>query len=370
MTVLHDGQKPSQWLDPAQFGLFRWVVDWASDDQFWLPPNITWATLEASEEGMQFARSSDLRIPMMAAFAVYFIRIFVQNKVFRYLGVCLGLKDQRRVVPPENPILEAAFKNTKRLDHSRIRALSKESDMTERQVERWIRQRSLVGKSSKLDKFCESGWKALYYTLMYAYSWVILWDKPWFWDIKYCWYKYPFHDVSTGIWLYYMIELSFYWSLLISQFFDVQRSDFWEMFAHHIAAILLLSLSWACNLFRVGTLVLWVHDCADVFLESAKMFRYLGKQSISDALFYGFAISWMVTRLGYFPTWILYSITVEAGQFIQYFGAYQVFSALLSILLILNLFWAYFIFKVAYLAALAPDGKIEKDLRSESNSSD
>ena len=66
------------------------------------------------------------------------------------------------------------------------------------------------------------------------------------------------------------------------------------------------SLSWMCNLFRVGTLVLWVHDCADVFLESAKMLKYAGREAVSDILFYLFAISWMVTRLGYFPAWILY----------------------------------------------------------------
>ena len=117
-------------------------------------------------------------------------------------------------------------------------------------------------------------------------------------------------------------------------------------------------------------MVLWVHDGADVFLESAKMFKYSGKEFISDILFYCFAISWMVTRLGYFPTWIIYSITVEAPQFIQYFPAYNVFALLLSILLILNLFWAYYIFKVAYIAFLTPEGKIERDLRSESASSD
>ena len=81
-------------------------------------------------------------------------------------------------------------------------------------------------------------------------------------------------------------------------------------------------------------------------------------------------ISCVRFRLGYFPTWIIYSITVEAGQIIQYFPAYNVFSGLLSVLLVLNLFWFYFIAKVAYLSMMHPDGKIEKDLRSESNSSD
>ena len=87
-------------------------------------------------------------------------------------------------------------------------ALSKRTDLSVREIERWLRQRSLIGKvrgrkafclkvkvvnftaifqASKLDKFCESAWKAFYYTTMYVFSWVILWDKPWFWEINYCW---------------------------------------------------------------------------------------------------------------------------------------------------------------------------------------
>ena len=64
-----------------------------------------------------------------------------------------------------------------------------------------------------------------------------------------------------------MVELSFYWSLCLSQFFDVKRKDFWEMFVHHITTIGLMTLSWTCNLTRVGALVLLIHDCADIWLE-------------------------------------------------------------------------------------------------------
>ena len=63
------------------------------------------------------------------------------------------------------------------------------------------------------------------------------------------------------------MELSFYWALCISQFFDVKRKDFWEMFIHHVTTIALMGFSWTCNLTRVGTLVLVIHDCADIFLE-------------------------------------------------------------------------------------------------------
>ena len=106
--------------------------------------------------------------------------------------------------------------------------LAKELDMSERQVERWLRQRLLVGKSSKLDKFSESAWRALYYSTLYAYSWVVLWDKKWFWSIKACWFDFPYHSVPDDIWWYYMIQLSAFWSLVITQFasYNSKRKDF------------------------------------------------------------------------------------------------------------------------------------------------
>ena len=63
-------------------------------------------------------------------------------------------------------------------------------------------------------------------------------------------YNYPHHDVPQEVWWYYMVELSFYWSLSFSQFFDVKRKDFVEMFIHHVTTIALLCFSWTCNLFR------------------------------------------------------------------------------------------------------------------------
>ena len=39
------------------------------------------------------------------------------------------------------------------------------------------------------------------------------------------------------------------------------------MFIHHIATIALMCFSWIGNLTRIGSLVLVVHDCADIFLE-------------------------------------------------------------------------------------------------------
>ena len=73
-----------------------------------------------------------------------------------------------------------------------------------------------------------------------------------------------------------MLEMAFYWSLLVTQFTDVKRKDFWEMFIHHIATLALLTLSWSNQMHRMGSLVLMVHDLADHWMELAKLCKYAG----------------------------------------------------------------------------------------------
>merc|ERR1712117_351542 len=111
-------------------------------------------------------------------------------------------------------------------------------------------------------------------------------------------------------------------------------------------------MSWSTNLTRVGTLVLLIHDCADIFLEGAKLCNFM---------FVCFATTWIVTRLGIYPTWILYSTTIEAPQIVEMFPAYYIFNALLSTLLILHVVWTYFILKIVYKGIYT--GKTERDTR-------
>ena len=99
-------------------------------------------------------------------------------------------------------------------------------------------------------------------------------DKPWLTDLRHCWYGYPWHPVSPAVWWYYMTAMTYFWSLCVSQFIDVKRKDFWQLMVHHVTTLALMAFSWTCNLTRMGTLVLLVHDCADVFLEAAKACRY------------------------------------------------------------------------------------------------
>ena len=80
------------------------------------------------------------------------------------------------------------------------------------------------------------------------------------------------------------------------------------------------------------------------------MCKYTNYQRPCDILFTLFAVTWIVTRLGVYPTWILYSTTIEAPQIVEMFPAYYIFNALLAILLMLHVIWTYFILKIVYKA--------------------
>ncbi|KAF4804186.1 lines 1 [Turdus rufiventris] len=64
-------------------------------------------------------------------------------------------------------------------------------------------------------------------------------QKPWFYDIWQTWVGYPFQDFKAHV-------------------------------VHHLAAIGLMSGSWCGNYVRLGTLVIFVHDTADFWLEDLK----------------------------------------------------------------------------------------------------
>lgn len=88
-----------------------------------------------------------------------------------------------------------------------------------------------------------------------------------------------------------MIEMGFYYSLLITSLFDVRRTDFRQLLFHHFVTILLLSASWMINFIRVGTLVLILHDVSDISLELAKLVRYdEANAKYANAIFFIFLI--------------------------------------------------------------------------------
>ncbi|KAF6212790.1 hypothetical protein GE061_010499 [Apolygus lucorum] len=343
----------------------RYLLDCFWTSKVWLPPNVTWADLVPNEK-VQYTNHTHLYYPLGMALGMLLLRYVLEKYVYSPFGQSLGIKGSKPKKAPTNDVLEKAYRLNNKMKDKEVTQIAKQTDMSVRQVERWLRLRKAQEKPSTLAKFCENSWRCLYYSFSFVYGLWCLWDKPWLWNIDECWTNYPHQSIDNDVWWYYIISLSFYWSLTISQFSDVKRKDFWQMFVHHNATIALMAFSWVCNLCRVGTLVLLIHDCADIFLEAAKMAKYAKYQKLCDAIFGLFTVLWLVTRIGIYPVWILYSTTIRAPRIVNtMFPAYYIFNGLLLLLLCLHLFWTHLILKIAYIALL--HGQMEGDIRSSSS---
>ncbi|KAK2706249.1 ceramide synthase 6-like isoform X3 [Artemia franciscana] len=329
---------------------------WGFSERFWtpviwLPPNVTWNDLK-STEAARYGTTSDIYLPILFSFVLIFIRIIVERFIFCPIAVAYGLKPQiKRSSLVNNPTLEKAYLSSRKgkLSKKEMQGLLKQVDMTERQIERWMRLRFSQDRPSKTVKFTETAWRMLFYIVAFAYGLYCLWDKPWLSNIQHCWIGYPFeHTLTDDVWWYYMLELSFYWSLTLQHFQNVRRKDFWEMFVHHVATICLLVFSLVVNFTRVGTLVLVIHDIADIFLEGGKLMQYIRYTKACDTLFAIFLLIWIVSRLGYFPFWIIRSSLFEAYTFIPFFPVWYIFNGLLCTLLFLHVVWTYYILRILW----------------------
>ena len=54
-------------------------------------------------------------------------------------------------------------------------------------------------------------------------------------------------------------------------------------------------------------MILYLHDCADMWLEAAKLANYAKIQKVCDILFMIFGVVFFVTRILFYPTYVAYA---------------------------------------------------------------
>lgn len=335
---------------------------------FWCPPGIQWKDFESTESSIYYPRFKDMHYSLIVGFLLLFIRFVYETLIVVPIARGLGVKETKRSLVP-NPILEKMFrKNKGKVSNNEIPALSKQTDWTERQIQLWFHQRRLANSPTAMQRFRECSWHLLFYSTSVFYTLYILWDKPWLWNTRYCWDGWPKLTVTNEVFILYLVELGFYWSLVFTLLTDHARKDFWEMTVHHIVTILLIYFSWAANFVRIGTLVLLVHDVADTWMASAKMAKYSRHQTLCEFLFAIFMVVWTVSRLYAYPFWVLNSSVFESHDFVDHFPAYWLFNGLLSILLCLHCIWTVMIYRIAF--QKITHGNLQKDVRSDTESED
>uniref|UniRef100_A0A3B3ZXF9 Uncharacterized protein n=1 Tax=Periophthalmus magnuspinnatus TaxID=409849 RepID=A0A3B3ZXF9_9GOBI len=335
------------------------LSEWFWQERLWFPKGLGWADLE-DRDGRVYAKARDLWVALPIAVAFLIIRQIFERTVATPLAALLGVKETVRLKVLHNPTLEFYYCNvTKTPSQTSIVSLCKQTGHSERQVQRWFRRRRNQDRPSLLKKFREASWRFTFYLLAFIAGLASLIDV----SLK----TFNGTLLPSQYW-YYMIELGFYCSLLFSVASDVKRKCFKEQIVHHVATILLISFSWCVNYIRAGTLIMLVHDSADYFLESAKMFNYAGWRNACNYIFIVFAAVFIVTRLVIFPFRIIYCTWIYPVTVYEPFFGYYFFNGLLMVLQCLHIFWAVLIIKIA-VRFLTNNEKVD-DERSDKDETD
>nr|XP_020471838.1 ceramide synthase 2-like [Monopterus albus]XP_020471839.1 ceramide synthase 2-like [Monopterus albus] len=337
---------------------------WRQD--YWLPPGHTWRDMEQLAESDR-PKPLDLLVALPLALGFVALRYVFERFFAPPLGRCLGVRNRFQKTAAPCPKLESFYtQRSRQPTQSEIVSLMSLCGKTQRQIETWFRLRRNQDRPCQTKKFGEAAWRFFFYLVAFVAGLACLIDRPWFWDRRECWRQYPEQPMERAHYWYYMLELSFYNSLLLRIFVDIKRKDFKEQVIHHLVCILLLSFSYSANYIRIGTLVMLLHDSSDIPLESAKMFSYgTGWRKTCNTLFVLFAVIFLVTRLVVFPSKIIHTTLVLSMEFFQPFAGYYFFNILLIVLQVLHIFWAGLILRMV---CKLLKGKLEKDERSDEES--
>ncbi|XP_044541307.1 ceramide synthase 4-like [Gracilinanus agilis] len=336
------------------------LYQWFWKDEHWLPSGYTWTDIE-DVSGVTYPHPKDLLATLPLAFILVIVRYSFERTIGVLLSRVMGVRDYLRLKPGPNPILESFFQtqswNPKEAQLSR---LASQCDLSVRQTQRWFRRRRNQERPNLTKKFCESSWRLFFYLSSSFGIFLTIYDEKWFGDPKTCFDRFPKQPLKTGLYCWYLLEMSFYLSLLLTLPFDVKRKDTMAQVIHHFVAIILMFLSYCCNLLPFGALTLLLHDTTDILLEASKMLLYAHWKHACEIVFAIFAVMFIVTRLILFPTKIIY-VSFYYFTWNLYFG--YIFSLfLLTILQGLHVFWSYFILHISYLRIIYNK---KSDLRSD-----
>ncbi|KAL0365400.1 UNVERIFIED_CONTAM: LAG1 longevity assurance2 [Sesamum angustifolium] len=126
---------------------------------------------------------------------------------------------------------------------------------------------------AKIVKCSESMWKLTYYATVEFSILATLYHEPWFIDVKHYYIGWPDHELKLSLKLIYMCQCGFYiYSIAALLMWETRRKDFSVMMSHHVVTVILIGFSYISRFFRIGAVILALHDASDVFLEAAKAY--------------------------------------------------------------------------------------------------
>ena len=118
---------------------------------------------------------------------------------------------------------------------------------------------------------------------------------------------------------FYFLQLAIWIYTALNHIWDPKRNDYYVMYAHHIVTIGLVSVSAFFGYYRIGLVVLAVHDSSDIFLDVLKLANYLKLEGmqflfITEISFVSMTITWVAFRMYYYPFYVLHSSSILSWE--------------------------------------------------------
>ncbi|KAK0736874.1 TLC domain-containing protein [Apiosordaria backusii] len=225
-----------------------------------------------------------------------------------------------------------------------------------RPLSRWAGLKS----RGKQARYMEQMYTALYFAVMGPCGmWVMSRTPVWYFDMRGMYEGYP-HKTHDGAFKFYYLFQAAYWAqqaIVLLLGMEKPRKDFKELVGHHIVSLALIGLSYRFHFTYMGLAVYITHDISDFFLATSKSLNYVD-HPITGPYYFLFMCSWiylrhflnlkiLVSLFNEFKTVGPYVMDWEGGSY-KCDLAFWITGGLLGSLQALNLFWLFFIVRIAY----------------------
>ena len=303
-------------------------------------------------------------------FAAYAINPTPSNPVHRFIFLSYKLPDQLdangHVQYGKGP-WDMAFVSF----YTIVLSFTREFVMQE--MLRPIARRAGLGKS-KQARFMEQGYTAVYFSILGPLGMYVMSKTPvWYFNTRGMYEDFP-HRTQNGLLKFYYLFQAAYWAqqaIVLILGMEKPRKDFKELVGHHIVSLALIGLSYRFHFTYIGIAVYTTHDISDFFLATSKTLNYLN-HPITVPFYALFIAVWVYLRhfINLKIIWSLFTEFTTVGPYELNWETQQykcplsqaITASLLISLQALNLFWLFYILRIAY-RVLAHN--VAKDDRSD-----
>ncbi|KAG6001324.1 hypothetical protein E4U21_004492 [Claviceps maximensis] len=222
----------------------------------------------------------------------------------------------------------------------------------------WAKRAGL--KRSKQARFMEQAYTAIYFFFLGPAGMYVMSRTPvWYFNTRGMYEGFPHRTHEAGFKFYYLFQAA-YWAqqaIVLVLGLEKARKDFKELVGHHIVSLTLIGLSYRFHFTYIGLAVYTTHDISDFFLATSKVLNYLDHPFVGP-YFFLFVCVWIYMRhfINLKILWSLFNEFRTIGPFKLDWAGEQfkcplsqfLATGLLGSLQALNLFWLFYIVRIAY----------------------